>query len=484
MPQEHYRDFSYRFQDSPLWRATSEEIKLLFFEALDAMEEPVIIVDRDTRLAYINGSYLRTFADNFQAAGISPDEIIDCKLTDLKEQKDVLPILDVLDKQRPRLKYYSFCGEAMTTFSDIIPLKVDDKPAGAMIIHRDTAQIAQMNHEMNRYKNIAEELRRELDAKSQLPLPFRSVIGSSRSFVAILRTAAQIAVSNAAVCLTGESGTGKEVLANAIHYSSHYSGGPLIKVNCAAIPENLLESELFGYEKGAFTGAKSTGNPGKFELANGGTLFLDEIGEMPLSMQVKLLRVLQEREITRVGGTKPIKLDFRLITATNRDLEAMIEKGTFREDLYYRISVIPLSLPPLRERRNDIPVLANHFLEELQEQYGGNRSFSSEVVELLCDYTWPGNIRELKNCVERMAALSTGDIITPEALPPQVSDYRNRKSRKVAENYRLQDILEKTEKDTIQAALSVTGGNKAKAIEVLGISKRNFYMKLDKYHLR
>ena len=341
-----------------------------------------------------------------------------------------------------------------------------------------------MNHEMNRYRTLADELRRELDAKTQLPLPFRSVIGSSRAFVAVLRTAAQVARSNAAVCLTGESGTGKEVLAKAIHYSSPYAGGPLIKVNCAAIPETLLESELFGYEKGAFTGAKATGNPGKFELANGGTLFLDEIGEMPMSMQVKLLRALQEHEITRVGATRTIKLDFRLITATNRDLEAMVEEGTFREDLYYRISVIPLNLPPLRERRSDIPVLANHFLQELQEQYGGDRSFSSAVTELLCDYTWPGNIRELKNCVERMSVLSTDEIISTEVLPHQVADCRNRRSKKNAENYRLQDILEKTERDTIQAVLSLTGGNKARAIEILGISKRNFYMKLDKYNLR
>lgn len=217
---------------------------------------------------------------------------------------------------------------------------------------------------------------------------------------------------------------GKEVIADRIYYASDRQGKPFVKVNCTAIPANLLESELFGYEKGAFTGAKATGNPGKFELANGGTLFLDEIGEMPMSMQVKLLRALQEHEITRVGATRTIKLDFRLITATNRDLEAMVEEGTFREDLYYRISVIPLNLRPLRERRSDIPVLANHFLQELQEQYGGDRSFSSAVTELLCDYTWPGNIRELKNCVERMSVLSTDEIISTEVLPHQVADCR------------------------------------------------------------
>ena len=484
MTQELQPEYTYRFQDSRLWHLPRDQGRELLFSALDALEEPIIIVDQDTRVVYVNSSYLRTFSANLNAAGIPPERIIDYKLTDMSDQKDVLPVLDVLKKQRPKLKYYSLCGDALTTFSDIIPLNLGEEQLGAVIINRDTAQIAQMSHEMNRYKTLADELRRELDAKAQLPLPFRSVIGSSRPFVTLLRTAAQVAASRAAVCLTGESGTGKEVLAKAIHYSSHYANGPLIKVNCAAIPESLLESELFGYERGAFTGAKATGNPGKFELANGGTLFLDEIGEMPMSMQVKLLRALQEREITRVGGTKLIKLDFRLITATNRDLESMVEEGTFREDLFYRISVIPLALPPLRERRSDIPVLANHFLRELQEQYGGDRSFSSEVIELLCDYSWPGNIRELKNCVERMSVLSTEEIITPDALPHQIADVRGRKSKKNAENYRLQDILEKTERDTIQAVLSLTGGNKARAIEILGISKRNFYMKLDKYRLR
>lgn len=484
MAPEYQQKYQYRFQDSPLWHYSQNRSRDMLFRALDSVEEPIIIVDRDTQVVYVNSSYLKTFSANLRAAGIPPEEIVSHKLTDMKDQTDVLPILDVLKKQRPRLKYYSLCGEAITSFSDVIPIKGSSDLLGAVIINRDTAQIAQMNHEMNHYKALANELRSELDAKAQLPLPFRSVIGSSRSFVSMLRIAAQVAASSSSVCLTGESGTGKEVLAKAIHYSSRHAGGPLIKVNCAAIPEALLESELFGYERGAFTGAKSNGNPGKFELANGGTLFLDEIGEMPMSMQVKLLRALQEHEITRVGGTKSIQLDFRLITATNRDLEAMVQDGSFREDLYYRINVIPLNLPPLRERRSDIPVLANHFLAELQELYGGDRSFSSEVIELLCDYTWPGNIRELKNCVERMSVLSTDEIITAELLPPQVAGCRNRRSKKSAENYRLQDIMEKTERDTIQAVLSLTGGNKARAIEILGISKRNFYMKLDKYSLR
>ena len=475
----------YYYRENALFQQPAAKGLKLLFEALDTLEEPLLIVGKDTQICYFNSAYLRTFGESFFKSGIPPNEITNWKLTNMRNSSDVAPILEVLENQQPKLKYYSVCGKGvMTAFSDIIPLMEGDTLLGAVIINRDAAQIAQMSHDMNRFRSIADELRRELDAKEGLPLPFRSVIGSSPEFVRVLHTAAQVAPSSAAVCLTGESGTGKEVLAKAIHLSSKFSSGPFIQVNCAAIPESLMESELFGYGKGAFTGAKATGNPGKFELANGGTLFLDEIGEMPPSMQVKLLRALQEQEITRVGDTAPIKLHFRLITATNRDLEAMVAAGAFREDLFYRINVILLQLPPLRQRRGDIPILANFFLREFMEQYGGTHSFSGEVLELLSDYSWPGNIREMKNCVERLAVLSTEEVIGTEPLPPQILNCRGRSGQRPAEYYRLQTILNKTERDTIQAVLSITGGNKSRAIEILGISKRNFYMKLEKYGLR
>ena len=474
----------YQARESPLFALPGQQALVLLFEALDVLEEPVLIVDKSTQICYFNAAYIRAYGEDFRQSHIPIEEIKNWKLTNMADNPAVAPILEVLRTEMPRMKYYSAIGNSMTAFTDIIPLKVEGELVGAVIISRDTAQIAQMSHNMNHYKALAGELRRELDAKQSLPLPFRNVIGSSPAFLRVLRTAAQAAPSRAAICLTGESGTGKEVLAEAIHYSSRYADGPLIKVNCAAIPEQLMESELFGYERGAFTGAKATGNPGKFELANHGTLFLDEIGEMPLSMQVKLLRALQEREITRVGGTKTIRLDFRLVTATNRDLEAMVAQGQFREDLYYRISVIPLSLPPLRQRKGDIQVLANHFLHLYQEQYGGQLSFSSEVLELFSSYPWPGNIRELKNCVERMAVLTPEDIISTELLPPPLLHTSAYQGHRSAESYRLQNILDKTERDTIQAVLSLTGGNRSKAIQILGISKRNFYMKLDKYNLR
>lgn len=296
-------------------------------------------------------------------------------------------------------------------------------------------------------------------------------------------TAAKISQSDASVCLFGESGTGKEVLATAIHYNSKRNKGPLIKINCAAIPETLIESELFGYENGAFTGAKTAGSQGKFELANGGTLFLDEIGEMPLSMQVKLLRALQEREITRIGGTKVIKLNFRLITATNRNLEEMVKEGTFREDLYYRINVIPLVIPPLRNRKGDIPLLVNHFLKQLNEQYNENKHFSKEAMDSLFNYSWPGNIRELKNIVERMDVFSETDEISAMWIPPYIKQAKKLTFAE-QEGFSLQKILDDTEKDAILTVLKMVEGNRSKAIELLGVSRRNFYLKLSKYGIK
>lgn len=471
----------YQYNENPLFALPREESLFLLFRALDALEEPVLIVDQDTRICYFNTAYVHTYSESFRKNNVMVDEIKNWRLTNMRDHPDVKPILDVLQTNMPRLKYYSAVGGVHTAFSDIIPLKVADQMVGAVIISRDTAQIARMSHDMNHYKAVANELRQELEAKNSLPLPFRSIIGSASSFMKVLRTAAQVAPFNTTVCISGESGTGKEVIAQAIHFSSSRSGGPLIKVNCSAIPENLIESELFGYERGAFTGAKTSGNMGKFELANRGTLFLDEIGEMPLSMQAKLLRALQEREITRVGGSRPVSLDFRLITATNRDLEDMVANGAFRKDLYYRINVIPLHLPPLRERRNDIAILANHFLKEIR---GEAVSFASEVLNLFCRYPWPGNIRELKNCIERIAVLSRDDIIGTEFLPKQILECTTHYGQPAAESYRLQGILEKVERDTIQAVLNLTGGNRAQAIKILGISKRSFYMKLERYHLK
>lgn len=477
---------SYYYNEEACRDFPSDKFSKFLFESLNVLEESILIVNRDTTVCYINQSYIKTFGKRIQEVGFSRSLNAPWKLTDVGSPQDSQEILDLLNGRTFTPKYYSPINYSdIRTFVDLIPLRDEDTIYGAALVIRNTTEIDRMSSELNHYRSLAKSLHQEILAKDNLPFEFRQIIGSSQEFISLLNTAARVSKSEASVYLFGESGTGKEVLAKAIHYNSQRSKGPLIKINCAAIPENLMESELFGYENGAFTGAKSSGMPGKFELANGGTLFLDEIGDMPLSMQVKLLRALQEHEITRIGGTKTIKLNFRLITATNKNLEEMIQNGTFREDLYYRINVIPLNIPALRDRKGDIPVLAEYFLKRLNEQYNEEKYFSEETLAQFCCYSWPGNIRELKNVVERMSILSTTSQISTEWMPSQI---RNSKTFDFPEarhmDYNLQKILEDTERETIRAVLNIANGNRSQAIKMLGISRRSFYMKLEKYNIK
>jgi len=289
----------------------------------------------------------------------------------------------------------------------------------------------------------------------------------------------RVALTPATVLIQGESGTGKELVAHAIHTLSPRVDGPFIRVNCAALTETLLESELFGHEKGAFTGAHAR-KTGRFELADGGTLFLDEIGELSFNVQAKLLRVLQERTFERVGGEKTIKVDVRIIAATNRDLLKEAQEGRFREDLYYRLSVFPISIPPLRDRQEDIPYLANHFLKKLRD-YGQTKTLSPEVLTQLLAYDWPGNVRELENVVERMVIVSQGEVIGLEGLPVLSTPS---KEKKVPEPFELPPegvSLEELEKSFLQQALEQTGGNQSQAAKRLGLSRHAFLYRLEKY---
>lgn len=456
---------------------------------LDVLDTQVLILDRDSRVRFFNKTYLDAYAAPFREAGVPAEQILGLRIAERNDADHRWnTIRKAMETGTIVQKYYFHESDTRYSgFADLVPIETDVF-SGIMVIQQEREKLRELSNQISHYKKLAASLQEKLDSKEGLPAGFQRIIGTSQPFVEALRIGSQVAPSGSSVCILGESGTGKEVFAEAIHYSSAYAQGPLVKVNCAAIPESLMESELFGYEKGAFTGANANGNPGKFELANNGTLFLDEVGEMPPSMQVKLLRALQEREITRIGGRKPIKLNFRLITATNRNLEEMVKEGTFREDLYYRICIIPLRLPPLRERRSDIPLLAQAFLAGLDLPQWKERAFSDEVLEQFMNYSWPGNIRELKNCVERMAILCPEEEIGTEYLPAAIANA----SRPVPgvpaapdlSQYKLHDILDKVEFDTIRTVLSLTGGNKAKAIEILGISKRNFYLKLDKYGLR
>lgn len=298
------------------------------------------------------------------------------------------------------------------------------------------------------------------------------VIGQSPIFRAALDTAIKAARTDSSILVLGESGTGKEVLARTIHTNSPRSKGPFIAVNCGAIPENLMESELFGYEKGAFTGALHE-KPGKVELAQGGTLFLDEIGEMPLQLQVKLLRVLQERMVDRVGATQPRKVDFRLVAATNRDLQAEVTAGRFREDLYYRIHVIPILLPPLRDRGEDIIALSEFFLQKLNSRYSTHHRLSPAICRQLLEHRWPGNIRELENTLERAVVLSEPNDLSVTLSPSRPSAVPPSNAPPI-----LQDARDSAEKASILSALEANRWNKTNTAKALGISRRSLLYKV------
>ena len=340
--------------------------------------------------------------------------------------------------------------------------------------------------------------------EKNLDIESLSIIGESKPIRDVFDVVTRAAGSQSTVMIYGESGTGKELIARALHKNSPRSSKPFIAVNCGAIPHELLEGELFGYEKGSFTGAVNT-RIGRLELANQGTIFFDEIGDMPTSLQVKLLRVLAEREIDRIGSTKPTPIDIRVITATHRNLEESIKEGSFREDLFYRLNIIPINLPPLRERKTDIPLLANHFLAQFNET-GAPKTISDEAMQFLVNYSWPGNIRELANFVERMVVLSIGSTINPRDLPEkvlgdtpkekwqllekeeegnpaQILQQSLRQSFHVGipeEGINLKKIVEEFEKELLLEALEKTGWVKNKAANLLDLNRTTLVEKLKK----
>jgi DNA-binding NtrC family response regulator len=344
------------------------------------------------------------------------------------------------------------------------PLNLDE------LLHRVRAV-----QERERLLAVNRELRLALSERHRVD----GIIGESGRMQEALSLVHRVAGSDATVLIQGESGTGKELLAKAIHYASPRASGPLVKVNCAALPESLLESELFGHEKGAFTGALAS-RQGRFELAHGGTLFLDEVGDLPLHLQVKLLRVLQEREFERVGSSRPIAVDVRLIAATHRDLAAGVKAGQFRDDLYYRLNVVTIVVPPLRERREDIPPLIDHFVRKFAE---ANRKpiagLTPAARDLLLRYDYPGNVRELENLIERAVVLTRDDVIGPADLPLTLQDA----TTEVAEPAGLTAAVEALERRLIREALAGAAGVQTRAAEALGISERVLRYKLKKYGL-
>lgn len=391
-----------------------------------------------------------------------------------------------------------FFSNPESVFEDIIEVKIPRRKilyyyttpvlgnnkniVGRLVVYRDVSkeiEIDQMKAELLR-------LRAELETEYS----FEKIIGNSKKMKEIFMLIHQASQSDITVLIQGETGTGKELIAKAIHYNSKRKNGPFVAVNCAAIPETLIESELFGHEKGAFTGAISR-KIGRFEQANGGTILLDEIGEMQPTLQVRLLRVLQEREIQRVGGLNAIPIDVRVIASTNTDLEAAIKSGKFREDLFYRISAFPIVIPPLRERIDDIPLLAEHFLSKFSAKLGKSISvISSEAMELLMKYHWPGNVRELESAIERGVLLETSGVLQAENLPQSILSISNKPkmdigfiNQKSEKDENIILPLDEIEKRALINALKITGNNIQKAAKALGINRATVYRKLEKYNL-
>lgn len=317
-------------------------------------------------------------------------------------------------------------------------------------------------------------LKKELSSYYGVP----NIIGESKAMQAVFALLGKVSRTASTVLILGESGTGKELIASTIHYQSARKEKPIIRVNCAALPPELIESELFGYEKGAFTGA-GTRKPGRFDLADGGTIFLDEIGDLPLLTQTKILRVLEDRIFERLGSTGSVKVDVRIIAATNKDLVEEVKAGRFREDLYYRLNVIPVVLPPLRARKDDIPLLVYAFTRRFNDQLGTGNSFAPETVEVLMNYAFPGNVRELLNIVERSIALANEKIIRPEDLPAHIVRPRQKKTPLTS----LQGIVADAEKDHIIKVLQLTKGNRSRAAEILGISRKTLWEKINLHQL-
>ncbi|MEZ2657089.1 sigma-54 interaction domain-containing protein [Aneurinibacillus aneurinilyticus] len=361
-------------------------------------------------------------------------------------------------------------GEVAAVVGTVMFQQVDD-------LFALSTKMENLRKELNYYKS-------ELDKRLQAKYSFDTILGTSDELEKVKRLGQRVAKSDTTILLKGESGTGKELFAHAIHRESYRGAGPLIKVNCAAIPDTLLESELFGYKEGSFTGAKKSGKKGKFALAKGGTIFLDEISEMPLLMQVKLLRVLQEKEIEPIGADKPESVDVRIIAATNKDLLSLVEQGKFRHDLYYRLNVVMLDIPPLRERKSDTPLLIEHFLEKLTKETGISvEGIEQEAMDALLSYSWPGNIRELRNVLERALYVKHDSFIAIQDLPAEFLEATPVSEQSGEGAGTLKQAVEQAEALAIRRAIMEAKGDKRIAAKRLGISKSSLYAKLVRYQI-
>lgn len=439
---------------------------------IEADVEGIVIVDSEARVVYLNRAYE-------EILGLNRDDAIGKHVTKVI---DNTRLHEVVQTGVPQISQVQRI-RGLNAVVQRIPLMKDGKPFAAVgkVVFKNKGEVESLIKKLELMEKKVKYYENELSSILGAKYDFDDIITNSLRMIELKKLAKRVAHSNATVLIRGESGVGKELFAHAVHKASPRSSFPFVRVNCAAVPENLIEAELFGYEEGAFTGAKKYGKPGKLELADGGTLFLDEIGDMPLAMQAKILRCIQEREFERVGGLKPIKVDIRIIAATNCNLEEMVAKELFREDLYYRINVVSLVIPPLRERKEDIPLLTSYFLKKLYAEDGYKpKKMEKETMEILQSYNWPGNIRELRNVIEKMLNFAESDFLTPHDIPQNIIKGQGKKRRY---NQPLKSLMDETEKDLLVHALQLTKGNKTRAAELLGIHRSTLYDKLEKHHI-
>lgn len=450
-----------------------KEVKYLK-NILELLYDGVIVVDKKGHVTMINQNYC-------DFLGVQMDDVIGKHVTEVI--KNTRMHIVVKTGQAEIGSFMKVRDENIVVMRT--PIWRDGEVVGAVgkVLYSDVNELKTLVQRLNVAESNLDYYKQELKKVRGAKYSFNQIIGEHERMKEAKELAMKVAPSRSTVLIRGESGTGKELFAHAIHEASKRSEGPFISLNCAALPPDLLEAELFGYEEGAFTGAKKGGKPGKIELAHGGTLFLDEVGDMPLNMQVKLLRVLQEREFERVGGNHTYKVDIRLISATNRPLEEMVKKSEFREDLYYRLNVFQIVIPPLRERGQDIITTAHLILGQLNSEFGKNISrFDSEVEEFFLNYHWPGNVRELQNVIERALHVAEGGpAIRLEHFPPYLLNHLERHSHHA--NYTLTEQLEKAEKIALVRALEASNGNRSLAAKLLGIHRASLYRKLEKHGL-
>ncbi|MCF6136338.1 sigma-54 interaction domain-containing protein [Pseudalkalibacillus berkeleyi] len=448
------------------------QIKNQILEAIiDNAFEWVVVVDPQGIIRFMNKTYCEFLE-------VDSKEVIGKHVTEVIENTRMHIVAETGEEEIADLQFIK--GNYM--IANRIPIFDEGEVVAALgtVIFRDTEQWKKMNSHVKSLFSELEFYRNEWTANNGAKYSLNDLVGTSEAITELKRMVKKISSGDISVLIRGESGTGKELFAHSIHQLSERSNAPFVKLNCAAIPDNLLESELFGYVEGAFTGAKKGGKVGKFTLANGGTLFLDELGDMPLQMQAKLLRVLQEKEIERVGANETEKVNVRVIVATNRPLEKMVQEKLFREDLFYRINGFQLHIPPLRERKEDIQPLIDHFLDKVTRRTGKRiQGISEDAMRMLLDHNWPGNIRELENVVEAAVHLSYMETIEPEALP----DYLIERNETHVGSQSLKDLVENTERNAIKKALDQHHGNKIAAAKALGIGKSSLYEKLNKYKL-